>query len=192
MKNHGLINLLAAQAAPESDAQIKSCWRSEAKSSDALKAAIARYGLKNLEENRRNEMLELVETMRPFLDQHLSPFMKRVKIKGKRTQQAYAADVAKFRRYWADTAGLSNISLPIPADLIAIYICCQAQEGASYAAISKIVTAIEYAHRIHEEYSPIRDSSIKAALKYAASMKGSKPVVESREADQPKPSSEAA
>ena len=80
----------------------------------------------------------------------------------------------------------------MPADLIAIYICCQAQEGASYAAISRVVTAIDYAHRMHEEYSPVRDYSIRAALKYAASMKGSKPVVKSRDVDQPKPSSEAA
>ena len=87
MNNHGLINLHAAQAAPKSGAQIESYWRSEAKSSDALTAAVALYGLKKLEENRRNETLELVETMRPFLDQHLSTFIKRAKIKGERTQR---------------------------------------------------------------------------------------------------------
>lgn len=165
---------LPAWAAPEAAKQLETRWRREVDSSDLLTAAIATYGLKNLTQNRRHELLEFIEDMSPFLDKCLSPFMARVKIKSERTQKEYAADVAKFRRFWTNV-GFANIPLPFAADLIAIYICSQAQDGASYAALSRTVTALDYAHRMREEHSPIRDSSIRAALKFAASLKSKSP-----------------
>lgn len=154
---------------PETDEQRQARWQRECGSLDISTAAVAQYGLKLIEDHRRQELMDYLEDMGEYLDQRLDQFIARGKIRSPETLKAYSSDVASFRRFWSDI-GFPNIARPFPGELVAMFICMRAEDGESYEALSRTVAAIDYDHRADNLQSPIRDGDVRAALKYASSL----------------------